>query len=468
MRRYSGGLVGRRSRGAVAPAAALVAAALLAAAAAPAGATITPITHDNAGGLRLPSAAVVAGFPLRSRHGASLPVSRRRTAIRWPSGTLRARCPAFPRTGRRSSCSRPAMRPSADQPTRPGRSRASTTVGTSRIRTGWRQRLRYQRCCSSSSTRPANQLRRLSRLRLPLPVGGVPVAARCRLSTTPSSPRSTTARTWTTSGPSVTAPENFAVVAGRPAGDDRVDGRRSSCRRPRPRARRTGRPRGLLHAQILVPAPATSHRLLCSRSSTTATPSSTAPCSSTTLTLQHPAAERLSERSDLPRSGRGDHRPHYRRHGQHVNADAHRHGRQRRRRCAHSGRPHLQRSRAGRRARADPVGAADRQLLVSAGGAHSRRASTRRRPRRRTLRPTASARPPPSPSRRGPPGAAERRAGARAASRPPAIATTTASRTTRTAPMARCRRSPARRSTRAWSPATSSSSTRRAPGRGRR
>ena len=67
-----------------------------------------------------------------------------------------------------------------------------------------------------------------------------------------------------------------------------------------------------------------------------------------------------------------------------------------------------------------------------------------------------------------PPGAAGGGAGARAASRAPAIATTTASRTTRTPPMARCRRSPARRSTRAWSPATSSSSTRRAPGRGRR
>ena len=45
MRQYSGALVSRRGRGAIAPAAALVAAAWLAVAAAPAGATITAATH---------------------------------------------------------------------------------------------------------------------------------------------------------------------------------------------------------------------------------------------------------------------------------------------------------------------------------------------------------------------------------------------------------------------------------------
>jgi hypothetical protein len=63
MRRYSGGLVSRRSRGAVAPAAALVAAALAAAAAAPASATITP-TRDPA---TATNAAVAAGFPLSTQ-----------------------------------------------------------------------------------------------------------------------------------------------------------------------------------------------------------------------------------------------------------------------------------------------------------------------------------------------------------------------------------------------------------------
>jgi hypothetical protein len=63
MRRISGGLVARRTRGAIAPGAALVAAGLLAAAAAPAGATIRPVTRDNAGALTATNAAVVAGFP---------------------------------------------------------------------------------------------------------------------------------------------------------------------------------------------------------------------------------------------------------------------------------------------------------------------------------------------------------------------------------------------------------------------
>jgi hypothetical protein len=60
---FSSALVEMRFRGAVAPRAALVAAALLAVAAAPAGATIRPVTHDNAGALTATNAAVVAGFP---------------------------------------------------------------------------------------------------------------------------------------------------------------------------------------------------------------------------------------------------------------------------------------------------------------------------------------------------------------------------------------------------------------------
>ena len=67
MRRFSGGLVGNRTRGAVAPGAGLVAAALLAVAAAPAGATITPIPspHASAGAAAAVRAAVdPAKFPL--------------------------------------------------------------------------------------------------------------------------------------------------------------------------------------------------------------------------------------------------------------------------------------------------------------------------------------------------------------------------------------------------------------------
>ena len=66
MRRFYGGLVGNRTRGAVVPGAGLVAAALLAIAAAPAGATITPITspHASAGAATAVQAAVIREFPL--------------------------------------------------------------------------------------------------------------------------------------------------------------------------------------------------------------------------------------------------------------------------------------------------------------------------------------------------------------------------------------------------------------------
>jgi hypothetical protein len=67
MRSYSGALLSRRSRGAVAPAAALVAAAWLAAVAAPARATITPIPspHTSTGAAAAVQAAVdPAKFPL--------------------------------------------------------------------------------------------------------------------------------------------------------------------------------------------------------------------------------------------------------------------------------------------------------------------------------------------------------------------------------------------------------------------
>lgn len=52
MRWFAGDLVGRCTRGAALPAAVLVAAAMLAVAAVPAGATITPVTHDTQGSLQ--------------------------------------------------------------------------------------------------------------------------------------------------------------------------------------------------------------------------------------------------------------------------------------------------------------------------------------------------------------------------------------------------------------------------------
>ena len=204
MRRYSGGLVSRRSRGAVAPAAALVAAALVAVAAAPAGATITPVTHDDAGALT----AAARRWPRRvsaATRGRARPSTLRATERQSgrPSRTPRAACPAVP--ARRHDVPRPLdRRCDRGRPARPGwrRSRASTTAGTPIRRAAATAASTITMLQLSLRTRSAPS-RRLSRRS---------TSASCRRSTRRGSARAfndafiaevDNASAWTTSGPSV-------------------------------------------------------------------------------------------------------------------------------------------------------------------------------------------------------------------------------------------------------------------------
>ena len=242
MRRYSGGLVSRRSRGAVAPAAALVAAALLAAAAAPAGATITPITHDDAGGLDRGQRGGRRGLSRSTPQGAGLPArAAERQSGRHRGRGKRAARP-FPRDGDDVPRALDGRR-DAGRPARPGRdcSRASTTVG----------RAHPAGAATAASTSTV--------LQIPFNPGRRPARAAVSPSTSASCPRSTRAArqrlqrrlhrrarqrsTWTTSGPSDHRRPRTSPRPDRPAADDQVDGAPIACRRPRPPARRTARRR---------------------------------------------------------------------------------------------------------------------------------------------------------------------------------------------------------------------------------
>ena len=211
MRRYSGGLVSRRSRGAVAPAAALVAAAMLAAAAAPAGATITPVTHDNAGALNATNAAIAAGLPALNPQGpafflavppAGNPVAVADAASGLPVPAQRDGVPR-PLDGRRGP-GRPA-RPGRDVP------RASDDGQAKPISAGRRQRRRHERAADQLQ-RDRQPDRRLSRLRLALPLGGVPLAPRQRLQRRLRGRDGCNDLGRTASGPSILAPGNFAAL----------------------------------------------------------------------------------------------------------------------------------------------------------------------------------------------------------------------------------------------------------------
>ena len=188
---------------------------------------------------------------------------------------------------------------------------------------------------------------------------------------------------------------------------------------------------------------------------------------SSSTTAAHDAARHVHHGADVARSGRRDHRADGRRHRRDADADAHRYGRQRGRRAPTVAVRIYSGAARGRRAGADAGGAAHRQHLVGAGrrtragpvhgAGHAGQRSGINGVSAPTTFTVAARRRPGQPA-----------GGGSSSSRPPATATATASPTTRTRRTARCRRSPARRSTRAWSPATSSSSTRPAQGRGRR
>jgi hypothetical protein len=75
MRWFAGDLVGRCTRGAVLPAAVLVATAVVAVAAVPAGATITPVTHDTQGSLQAVQAAAAPSFTVGGQGAFFLPAA---------------------------------------------------------------------------------------------------------------------------------------------------------------------------------------------------------------------------------------------------------------------------------------------------------------------------------------------------------------------------------------------------------
>ncbi len=144
MRRDPGALVSRRSRGALAPAAAFVAAALLAVAAAPAGATITPVTHDTAGALQAVQAAAAAGFTVGGQGAFFLPAAPGNSVGIGMTGL-----PGFPRDGNTflvlstgdatlgDLADRPGAFPSVDDKGGPDRTRGDTALDDTVIQTGF-------------------------------------------------------------------------------------------------------------------------------------------------------------------------------------------------------------------------------------------------------------------------------------------------------------------------------------------
>ena len=144
MRRYSGGLVSRRSRGAMTPAAALVAAAMLAAAAAPAGATVTPVTHDAQGSLQAVQAAAGASFTVGGQGAFFVPAAPGNSV-----GIGTTAVPGFPRDGSTylvlstgdavlgDQPDRPGAFPSVDDNGGPDRTRGDTALDDTTIQTGF-------------------------------------------------------------------------------------------------------------------------------------------------------------------------------------------------------------------------------------------------------------------------------------------------------------------------------------------
>ena len=334
MRWFSSGLVRKRSRGAVARLRRTLVAAGPAGRRGRAGGGdghADPRRHDAG------ADAVQAAWPRapaeRSRRASSArqTLSCRRTALR-SARTPRAVCAASRATARRTSCCPPAMRRGAISPTRPGTYPSVDDGGGRRSAAAAALDVNVRRSADNSARlgrRSASGA--ASRLRLPLPLRGVPVPARQRRSTTPSSPSSTRAvddaarRASTRTGRTSPSPPDGKPVTINSTGAG-VDVARRGGRHA---VRRGDRP---LHAQVPVP-PADEPSRCCF----SLFDHGDAPCDSAVfidnLTL-HANATCLPDGRHLARPGRGDHRAHGRRHGQHANADAHRHGRQRGGRCA--------------------------------------------------------------------------------------------------------------------------------------
>ena len=359
MRRYSGGLVSRRSRGAMTPAAALVAAALVAAAAAPAGATVTPVTHDAQGSLQAVQAAAGASFAVGGQGAFFVPA-----APGNPVGIGTTAVPGFPRDGSTylalstgdaslgDQPDRPGVFPSVDDNGGPDRTRGDTALDDTTIQTGFN---------------------------VPLSPAGAPLATCLSFDVrflSEEYPDRITSAFTTRSSPSSTH-------------------RRGPRRGPRSRRRTTsrrlpfGRPLTIKSGGPAAMSPAEA----AGTPYGAATPVDARPGAGAGDDEHTAAMLSLFDHGDraydsavfidnlrlttppgtctagliAARPGRRDHRADGRRHRQHGDADAHRYGRQRGGRCPDGDGPHLQRRAAGRCAGADAGGAADRHHVVGAG-----------------------------------------------------------------------------------------------------
>ena len=144
MRWFAGDLVGRCTRGAALPAAVLVAAAVLAVAAVPAGATITPVTHDTQGSLQAVQAAAASSFTVGGQGAFFLPA-----ALGNSVGIGMTGVPGFPRDGNTflvlstgdavlgDQADRSGVFPSVDDSGGPDRTRGDTALDDTVIQTGF-------------------------------------------------------------------------------------------------------------------------------------------------------------------------------------------------------------------------------------------------------------------------------------------------------------------------------------------
>jgi hypothetical protein len=255
MHRFSGGLIARRTRGAVAAGAALVAAGLLAAAAAPAGATITPVAHDTQGALQAVQAAAAPGFTVGGQGAFFVPAAPGNSVGIGTTGV-----PGFPRdgttylvvsTGDATQGDRPdqaGVFPSVDDGGQPVRDRGDTALDATIIQTGFNVPL--SPAGAPLATCLSFDVRFLSE-EYPGRIGSAFTDAFiAELDTSP----------WTTSGSAISATNNFASLPfGQPL---TIKSGGAAAMSP---AEAAGTPYGaatpVLRAQILVPA-TTSTRLL--------------------------------------------------------------------------------------------------------------------------------------------------------------------------------------------------------------
>ena len=256
MRWFAGDLVGRCTRGAVLPAAVLVAAAMLAVAAVPAGATITPVTHDTAGALNATNAAVVAGFPLDPQGPAfflAVPPAGNPAAVADAASGL----PGFPRNGTTFLILSTGDATRADRPDQPGTFPSVDDGQDQPIRQGGDSgfdigelQINFNSIGNQLAGCLGFDFRFLSE-EYPSKLGAAYNDAFVA--------EGDNGVAWTTSGPSVLAPENFASSPfGQPL---TIDSGAPIVMSP---AEAAGTPygaaSGLMHAQILTPAQG-AHRL---------------------------------------------------------------------------------------------------------------------------------------------------------------------------------------------------------------